>query len=187
MSTFSSANIMDGNLVLKERTHRIKIIYSMHQYSIPLHNLGKWLMTPTQHTHNKWASTPHCRNLCLHQKSAFCCHLDLWPLALKTFPSMSTYKVNVCVKFQRNPTFKYRDIASCKIGVNRWTMAGETTLKHNAFATYCMRHRHNKTAVSKLTWLVYFTMPITVSSLSNHNIDYTFNELSGMNIFGKKL
>ena len=44
MSTFSSANIMDGNLVLKERTHRIKIKYSMHQYSIRLHNLGNWLI-----------------------------------------------------------------------------------------------------------------------------------------------
>jgi len=30
--------------VLKERTHRIKIKYSMHQYSICLHNLGKWLI-----------------------------------------------------------------------------------------------------------------------------------------------
>ena len=44
MSTFSSPNIMDGNLVLKERTHRIKIKYSMHQYSIHLHNLGNWLI-----------------------------------------------------------------------------------------------------------------------------------------------
>ena len=44
MSTLSSANITDGNLVLKERTHRIKIKYSMHQYSIRLHNLGNWLM-----------------------------------------------------------------------------------------------------------------------------------------------
>ena len=44
MSTFSSANIMDGNLVLKERTNRIKIKYSMHQYSIRLHNLGNWLI-----------------------------------------------------------------------------------------------------------------------------------------------
>jgi len=44
MSTFSSANIMDGNLVLKERTHRIKIKYSMHQYSIHLHNLANWLI-----------------------------------------------------------------------------------------------------------------------------------------------
>jgi len=44
MSTLSSANIMDGNLVLKECTHRIKIKYSMHQYSIHLHNLGNWLI-----------------------------------------------------------------------------------------------------------------------------------------------
>ena len=40
MSTFSTANITDGNLVLKESTHIIKIKYSMHQYSIRLHNLG---------------------------------------------------------------------------------------------------------------------------------------------------
>ena len=46
MSTFSSANITDGNLVLKERTHRIKKNkYSMHQYSIRLHNLGNWLIS----------------------------------------------------------------------------------------------------------------------------------------------
>jgi len=45
MSTFSSANITDGNLVLKECTHRIKIKYSMHPYSIRLHNLCNWLMS----------------------------------------------------------------------------------------------------------------------------------------------
>jgi len=44
MSTFSSANVTDGNLVLKERTHRIKIKYSMHQYSILMHILGNWLI-----------------------------------------------------------------------------------------------------------------------------------------------
>ena len=44
MSTFSSANITDDNLVLKERTHRINIKYSMHQYSIRLYNLGNWLI-----------------------------------------------------------------------------------------------------------------------------------------------
>ena len=33
MSTLSSANVMDVNLVLKERAHKIKIKYSMHQYS----------------------------------------------------------------------------------------------------------------------------------------------------------
>ena len=55
MSTFSSANITDGNLVLKESTHRIKIKYSMHQYSIRLHNLGNWLMDrwPDRETHGK--------------------------------------------------------------------------------------------------------------------------------------
>jgi len=45
MSTFSSANITDGNLMLKERTHRIKKKYSMHQNSIRLHNLGNWLIS----------------------------------------------------------------------------------------------------------------------------------------------
>ena len=48
MSTLSSANVTDVNLVLKERAHKIKIKYSMHQYSICLHNLGNWLiMTQT--------------------------------------------------------------------------------------------------------------------------------------------
>jgi len=33
MSTLSSANVTDVNLVLKERAHKIKMKYSMHQYS----------------------------------------------------------------------------------------------------------------------------------------------------------
>jgi len=33
MSTLSSANVMDVNLVLKERTHKIRMKYSMHRYS----------------------------------------------------------------------------------------------------------------------------------------------------------
>jgi len=33
MSTLSSANVTDINLVLKERTHKIIVKYSMHQYS----------------------------------------------------------------------------------------------------------------------------------------------------------
>ena len=57
MSTFSSANITDGNLVLKERTHGIKIKYSMHQYSIRLHNLGNWL-------------------ICIHRKLYIVCELE---------------------------------------------------------------------------------------------------------------
>jgi len=44
MSTLSSANVMDVNLILKECTHKIKIKYSMHQYSILLHILGSWLI-----------------------------------------------------------------------------------------------------------------------------------------------
>jgi len=38
------ANVTDVNLVLKERTHKIKIKYSMHQYSILMHILGNWLI-----------------------------------------------------------------------------------------------------------------------------------------------
>ena len=33
MSILSSANVTDVNLVLKERAHKIKIKYFMHQYS----------------------------------------------------------------------------------------------------------------------------------------------------------
>ena len=33
MSTLSSANVTDVNLVLKERADKIKMKYSMHQYS----------------------------------------------------------------------------------------------------------------------------------------------------------
>ena len=32
MSTLSSANVTDGNLVLKERTHRIKVAYSRNSW-----------------------------------------------------------------------------------------------------------------------------------------------------------
>ena len=33
MSTLSSVNVTDVNLVLKERTHKLKMKYSMQQYS----------------------------------------------------------------------------------------------------------------------------------------------------------
>ena len=46
MNTLSSANVTDVNLVLKECTHKIKIKYSMHQYSILMHILGNWLIRP---------------------------------------------------------------------------------------------------------------------------------------------
>jgi len=41
MSTFSSSNITDVNLVLKERTHMRLCINML----IFLHNLGNWLIT----------------------------------------------------------------------------------------------------------------------------------------------
>jgi len=45
MTTLSSANVTDVNLVLKECTHKIKIKYSIHQYSILMHILGNWLIS----------------------------------------------------------------------------------------------------------------------------------------------
>jgi len=44
MSALLSANVTDVNLVLKERSHKIKIKYSMHQYSILMRILGNWLI-----------------------------------------------------------------------------------------------------------------------------------------------
>jgi len=41
MSTLSSANVTDVNLVLKERTH-IRLCINMLIFT---HNLGNWLMT----------------------------------------------------------------------------------------------------------------------------------------------
>jgi len=49
MSSFSSAKVTDVNLVLKERTHKIKIKYSMHQYSILMHILRNWLTAALCH------------------------------------------------------------------------------------------------------------------------------------------
>ena len=40
MSTLPSVNVTDFNLVLKESTHKIKIKYSTHQYSILVHILS---------------------------------------------------------------------------------------------------------------------------------------------------
>ena len=58
MSTLSSANVTDVNLVLKERTHKIKIKYSIHQYS------------------NSYA---YFRQLA-HRRVFCCCDLDLDPM-----------------------------------------------------------------------------------------------------------
>ena len=55
MSTFSSADIMDGNLVLKERTHRIKIKYSMHQYSNSYAYIRQLANMGTLHTYMRCA------------------------------------------------------------------------------------------------------------------------------------
>ena len=42
MSTLSSANVTDVNLILKERTH-MRLCINMLIFT---HNLGNWLITP---------------------------------------------------------------------------------------------------------------------------------------------
>ena len=42
MSTLSSANVTDINLILKERTHKIKMKYLCINISIRTHILGNW-------------------------------------------------------------------------------------------------------------------------------------------------
>ena len=44
MSTFSSANVTDGNLLLKERAHTINNKIQLHILGVPLNKLGNWLI-----------------------------------------------------------------------------------------------------------------------------------------------
>ena len=44
MSTFSSANVTDGNLLLKERTHTINKKIQLHILGVPMNKLGNWLI-----------------------------------------------------------------------------------------------------------------------------------------------
>jgi len=44
MSTFSSANVTDGNLLLKERTHTINNKIQLHILGVPPNKLGNWLI-----------------------------------------------------------------------------------------------------------------------------------------------
>ena len=52
MSTLSSANVTDVNLVLKERTHKIKIKYLCINILIFTHKLGNWPMSVNK-THSE--------------------------------------------------------------------------------------------------------------------------------------
>ena len=45
MSTFSFANVTDGNLLLKERTHTINSKIQLHILCVSLNKLGNWLMS----------------------------------------------------------------------------------------------------------------------------------------------
>jgi len=47
MSTFSSANVTDSNLLLKERTHRINNKIQLHILGVPANKLGNWLIVIT--------------------------------------------------------------------------------------------------------------------------------------------
>jgi len=47
--------------------------------------------------------------------------LDLRPLTLKTFQEMPSHVTNICAKFHRNPSTKYRYVASRRICVNSRT------------------------------------------------------------------
>ena len=44
MSTFSSTNVMDGNFLLKERTHTINNKIQLHILGVPQNKLGNWLI-----------------------------------------------------------------------------------------------------------------------------------------------
>jgi len=44
MSTFSSVNVTDGNLLLKERTHTINNKIKLHILGVPKNKLGNWLI-----------------------------------------------------------------------------------------------------------------------------------------------
>jgi len=44
MSTFYSANVTDGNLLLKERTHTINNKIQLHILGVPTNKLGNWLI-----------------------------------------------------------------------------------------------------------------------------------------------
>jgi len=46
LSTFSSANVTDGNLLLKESTHTINNKILLHILGVPPNKLGNWLMVP---------------------------------------------------------------------------------------------------------------------------------------------
>jgi len=44
MSTFSSTNVTDGNLLLKERTHTINNKIQLHILGVTPNKLGNWLI-----------------------------------------------------------------------------------------------------------------------------------------------
>jgi len=45
MSTFSSRNVTDGNLLVTERTHTINNKIQLHILGVPVNKLGNWLIT----------------------------------------------------------------------------------------------------------------------------------------------
>ena len=63
MSTFSSANVTDGNLLLKERTHTInnKIQLGLYILGVPPNKLGNWLMQVTRRSVTREEVHGSCR------------------------------------------------------------------------------------------------------------------------------
>ena len=54
MSTFSSANVTDGNLLLKERTHTINNKIQLHILGVPPNELGNWLIQVSADDVTRW-------------------------------------------------------------------------------------------------------------------------------------
>ena len=99
---------------------------------------------------------------------------DLWPL--KTFSAISTHMINICAKFHWNHSTKYRDIVSCKIGVNGRTdgpldsITPPPTLGDISMPTYPWSVIPEvNIAIYKLTWLYFlaFIAVIILTAYSN--------------------
>ena len=52
MNTFSSANVTDGNLLLKERTHTINNKIQLHILGVTPNKLSNWLIKVTPESLN---------------------------------------------------------------------------------------------------------------------------------------
>ena len=103
-----------------------------------LRNFWQWLreiIKPWRHTTEMHASIIVAFGLVM--TSTF------WPLTLKTFSATPNHMVNICAKFNWNPSTKYGDIASHEIGVTRQWLDGQrpgrtTEGQTENLETYCL-------------------------------------------------